>query len=387
MSGIEIDTLIHGQVPQRPKSAFLWFVESHKDAIKEKDPKKTIKDIMANLRSLWDEYDSNQKAPYIKKSEEDKKRFQTEKEIYEAIRRLQGPKEKKPLKTQKSKKGIDLENEVGSDEENFEWDIESSSGSDSYEIQYFWPEEELEADKKDNKKNTKKSKAKTEKQPILRRRLPVDPNAPKKNVSPFIFFVDASKEEYKKNSPNKNPQELVSEMLQAWNNLTEEEKKPYVGMAEADKQRYEQEKEIYEKSKKNNAKTSKRKSDIPVDKAYISAIKEVTANPTNVLVINNIPPTINTQEILNQTTVNQTQINVVTEEQAAQGETTQVQAQENQAPNEAVDAIQEAVAQWADQFTSEDKAKVQKKRKIEENLRKAVIVFSVICIALVIAKL
>ena len=387
MSGIEIDTLIHGQVPQRPKSAFLWFVESHKDAIKEKDPKKTIKDIMANLRSLWDEYDSNQKAPYIKKSEEDKKRFQTEKEIYEAIRRLQGPKEKKPLKTQKSKKGIDLENEVGSDEENFEWDIESYSGSDSYEIQYFWPEEELEADKKDNKKNTKKSKAKTEKQPILRRRLPVDPNAPKKNVSPFIFFVDASKEEYKKNSPNKNPQELVSEMLQAWNNLTEEEKKPYVGMAEADKQRYEQEKEIYEKSKKNNAKTSKRKSDIPVDKAYISAIKEVTANPTNVLVINNIPPTINTQEILNQTTVNQTQINVVTEEQAAQGETTQVQAQENQAPNEAVDAIQEAVAQWADQFTSEDKAKVQKKRKIEENLRKAVIVFSVICIALVIAKL
>ena len=47
-------------------------------------------------------------------------------------------------------------------------------------------------------------------------------------------------------------------MSEEWNALSDEKKKPYVQKAEADKKRYENEKSIYDKKKKDE-KSSKKK--------------------------------------------------------------------------------------------------------------------------------
>ena len=77
-----------------------------------------------------------------------------------------------------------------------------------------------------------------------------DKNAPKRPISAYLFYNQERREKLKKEKPNLDNKELIKAMSEEWNKLTDEEKKPYVKKAEADKKRYIEEMKAYESKKK-----------------------------------------------------------------------------------------------------------------------------------------
>ena len=77
-----------------------------------------------------------------------------------------------------------------------------------------------------------------------------DPNAPKRPVTAFFFFQMERRPTLKKERPDLENKQLISEMSAEWNKMNEKEKKKYVQKAENDKARYEKEKAAYEKKLK-----------------------------------------------------------------------------------------------------------------------------------------
>lgn len=86
-------------------------------------------------------------------------------------------------------------------------------------------------------KGEKKKRAKKEK----------DPNAPKRGSSAYILYSNSRREALKKEQPSLDHKQIISTLSKEWNGLSESAKAPHVKQAEADKARYNKEKEIYKK--------------------------------------------------------------------------------------------------------------------------------------------
>ena len=111
--------------------------------------------------------------------------------------------------------------------------------SDNFSGKEFSTEELVEAFAEDK---SKKVKFPTPNKPKK------DPNKPKKGNSAWIFFTNDMREKVKGENPDAKTTELTTIMSPLWKALTDEEKKPYQEMADADKVRYEKEMEGYKSS-------------------------------------------------------------------------------------------------------------------------------------------
>ena len=69
-----------------------------------------------------------------------------------------------------------------------------------------------------------------------------------KNRKIEIYYYEIKTDE----KPNLDNKDLIRAMSEEWNKLTDEEKKPYVKKADADKKRYLEEMKAYEKKKKDS---------------------------------------------------------------------------------------------------------------------------------------
>ena len=85
-----------------------------------------------------------------------------------------------------------------------------------------------------------------------------DAKAPKRAMTAFIFYTMNRRPILKKERPELDNKQIVSEMGSEWNKLKEKEKKKYIDMAIEDKKRYEKEKAAYD-SKKSTEKGKKKK--------------------------------------------------------------------------------------------------------------------------------
>ena len=85
-----------------------------------------------------------------------------------------------------------------------------------------------------------------------------DKNAPKRAISAFFFYQKERREPLKKEKPNLSNKELISTMSNEWNNMSENDKKKYVSLAEEDKKRYEKEKAAYDAKQKGGKKSAKK---------------------------------------------------------------------------------------------------------------------------------
>jgi len=85
-----------------------------------------------------------------------------------------------------------------------------------------------------------------------------DKNAPKRAISAFFFYQKERREPLKKEKPNLSNKELISTMSNEWNNMSENDKKKYVSLAEEDKKRYEKEKSDYDAKQKGGKKSAKK---------------------------------------------------------------------------------------------------------------------------------
>ena len=73
-----------------------------------------------------------------------------------------------------------------------------------------------------------------------------DANAPKRALSPFLYYTLERRPELKKEKPELSHKELLSEMGVEWNKMNDGDKKKYVQKADEDKKRYEKEKAAYD---------------------------------------------------------------------------------------------------------------------------------------------
>jgi hypothetical protein len=72
-----------------------------------------------------------------------------------------------------------------------------------------------------------------------------DPNAPKKNLTGYIYFTLDVMPTVKKDNPDKVQKELMSIIGERWGKLSSEDKKPYHDQAAKDKERYLEEMKNY----------------------------------------------------------------------------------------------------------------------------------------------
>ncbi|CAG7851166.1 SubName: Full=NHP6A-Nonhistone chromosomal protein related to mammalian HMG1 {ECO:0000313/EMBL:CCA71859.1} [Serendipita indica DSM 11827] len=95
--------------------------------------------------------------------------------------------------------------------------------------------------------------AKPKKEKVTKKK---DPHAPKKALSPYMFFTQEWREKIKDENPGIGFGEVAKRLGAKWKSMTDEEKEPYVQKHQADKKRADDEKEAYEGKSKAAAAAS-----------------------------------------------------------------------------------------------------------------------------------
>lgn len=73
-----------------------------------------------------------------------------------------------------------------------------------------------------------------------------DPNAPKRSLSAYMFFASDTRESVRSENPDITFGQIGKVLGEKWKALNEEDRLPYQAKADADKKRYESEKEMYQ---------------------------------------------------------------------------------------------------------------------------------------------
>eukprot|EP01006_Ploeotia_vitrea_P044245 TRINITY_DN66820_c6_g2_i1.p1 TRINITY_DN66820_c6_g2~~TRINITY_DN66820_c6_g2_i1.p1 ORF type:complete len:157 (+),score=109.53 TRINITY_DN66820_c6_g2_i1:385-855(+) len=73
-----------------------------------------------------------------------------------------------------------------------------------------------------------------------------DPNAPKRAMSAYLFFGQEMRQKIKDEFPDAKSPEIMTKIGARWREMNDEDKQPYVKMADKDKQRYALQKAAYE---------------------------------------------------------------------------------------------------------------------------------------------
>ena len=69
--------------PKRAISAFFFYNKERRETLKKEQPNLNNKEIIATMSKEWNALSEEQRKPYIKKADEDKKRYEEEKSKYE----------------------------------------------------------------------------------------------------------------------------------------------------------------------------------------------------------------------------------------------------------------------------------------------------------------
>lgn len=97
----------------------------------------------------------------------------------------------------------------------------------------------------------------------MKERKKKDENAPKRGLTAFLHYVQATRETYKKDHPELSHKEVISKLGDVWNHLGEKEKEPFNAKAQIDKEKYKNAKEEYAKTKNDAAPAKKKNSEEP----------------------------------------------------------------------------------------------------------------------------
>jgi hypothetical protein len=78
-----------------------------------------------------------------------------------------------------------------------------------------------------------------------------DPNAPTKPRTAYHYYCSDQREAVKLKHPDMEGKEVTKQLGADWHSMSDEERKPYVAHAEADKARWLKEKETYDLGKQD----------------------------------------------------------------------------------------------------------------------------------------
>jgi len=89
------------------------------------------------------------------------------------------------------------------------------------------------------------AKTKGTEKPGRRRGTKKDPNAPKRGLSAYMFFANEQRDSVREENPGITFGQVGKILGERWKALSEKQRGPYEAKAQADKKRYEDEKQAY----------------------------------------------------------------------------------------------------------------------------------------------
>jgi hypothetical protein len=174
------------QTLKKPKTAYIHFCNVKRPEVKDKNSNLSPKEILSKLGELWQELKNdggNEYKKYLTMAEEDKVRYQREKEENPDIK-------EKPRKKRESKKTDDDKKKTDDDKK----------------------KEKNVKPKKEKKTKENKSKEDNgeEKKP--------------RKLNGYLKFLQANRDGFKAENPEFNSKQITSELATKWRELTDEDK-------------------------------------------------------------------------------------------------------------------------------------------------------------------
>ena len=105
------------------------------------------------------------------------------------------------------------------------------------------------------------------------------PDAPKRAMSPFLYFSNEKRQEMQKCNPDLKVTDISAKLGEIWRDMTDEQKEPYVKKSAADRDRYHKEQEVF-KSKNSKPDNPEEKTPTPTVNPPVQTV--VTPNQWNV---------------------------------------------------------------------------------------------------------
>jgi len=109
--------------------------------------------------------------------------------------------------------------------------------------------QDQESDENSDNDSSNKKKGGKNTKPKRKTKKPTDPNGPKKSQTSFFHFSKESRPKLQQQYPEHKSTELAKLIGEAWQALSEEEKKAYQEKAKQDKIRYDEEMNKYKETK------------------------------------------------------------------------------------------------------------------------------------------
>jgi hypothetical protein len=171
------------QTLKKPKTAYIHFCNDIRNSVKNDNSNLSPKEILTKLGELWQELKSDggdEYKKYVRMAEDDKARYQKEKEENPDIK-------EKPRKKRESKKTTD-------------GDKKTTDG---------------------DKKKVKEEKTKTKKEKKTK-----EDGAEKKprKLNGYLKFLQAKRDGFKSENPEFNSKQITSELAMKWRELSDEDK-------------------------------------------------------------------------------------------------------------------------------------------------------------------
>jgi hypothetical protein len=201
--------------PKKAQNAYMLFSSAKREEYKKKNPDAKAKDIMGGLAGWWKDATADEKKPFEKKAEEDKKRYEKEKAAYTPA-------------------------EPSGDE----------SGSD-------------DGDAKPKRKRTAKKQK--------------DPNAPKRPKTAYFCYMDSVRAKVRKANPDLKITEISKKIGEKWGLLSADEKAEFDSEAKELKNKYDKELAAYNKKKAAEASDEESGSDSASEEAPKKKTKKAPA--------------------------------------------------------------------------------------------------------------
>lgn len=212
--------------PKRCTSSYMFFAQEMRPSVVKDHPDAKVTEISKILGEMWNKEKSGKGGAkkYEDMATKDRERYNKEKEVYDAMmaeRKVEAEKEAAARFEQEKKEAMELL-ESQSVQIN---QINIKNGTDNVSVI---------TDGSDPKQAKKKK----------------DPNAPKRALTAYNYFVKENRDSIKSKMPeNTTNAELMTEIGKKWKETTDAKKKKYNKMAAKDQERYAKEMEQYNATK------------------------------------------------------------------------------------------------------------------------------------------
>jgi len=192
--------------PKKALTAYVLYCGSKRPELMKENPEMKFVDVGRELGKLWKELGDDDRAPFIAEAEERKKQYDVDIKKYKEEHPDSSDEDKRSKKRRKTSK------------------------------------------KHDSKKKGKKPKKR-------------DPKAPKRAQNAYHYYQLEMKAEAKKENPSSNYQAINKILTEKWKSLGTDDRKPYVELADGDKERFQKEKAKYKAPESSDSESSSSESE------------------------------------------------------------------------------------------------------------------------------